>query len=105
MGSGVVHGDGGGGGGGGAWAHAPKAVNALAKTADINKGLFMVRRQGACQHHVSYATGERVPRPQPQQPLACGGQGFLPLGKMQADVAILGLAEEAGSRHSGDAHL
>ena len=66
MGSGVGQGDGGsGGGGGGGWAHAPRAVNALAKTADIKECLFMVRRQGACQHHVSYATGERVPSPQP----------------------------------------
>jgi hypothetical protein len=51
MGSGVVQGDGGGG-----CAHAPQIATALAKTLDIKRVLFMVRGQGACQHHVSYAT-------------------------------------------------
>jgi hypothetical protein len=57
MGSGVVQGDGGGG-----CAQAPQIATALAKTLDIKRILFMVRGEGACQHHVSYATPDDQPR-------------------------------------------
>ena len=123
MGSGVGQGDGGGGGdgddgGGASWAHAPKAASALAKTADIKEFLFMVRKLAACQHPVSYATGERMPLPrrgatglarsslaQPEQPLSGGDQGLRSLGEVEANVLVHRFAKEAGSRHSGNPHV